>query len=404
MPVRSRLWVMSLLFVLAPALVLACSVPVFRYALDHWPPDAYRLYVYLEDAPTAEDQKLLDWLAEQQQAGANLHVQMFNLTETLEPADQARWERLNKSQSDSPRVIVELPARSSPLAAGALAPVGSGEWNADELQQLLNSPAREELAKRLLDGEVVWVFLDSGKTAIDDALFEVLNQQIQENQATLKLPELNEDDKAELGTAPEELKIRFTSLRIARDDPAEKWFIDMLLSVESDLRDEDVIEQPMVFPVFGRGRALYALVGQGIAVETIRQAAVFLTGACQCTVKAENPGVDLLMPVRWGDFIQITPDEVDVPLIGLGGGSPSMADSPTVAANLNSTDVPEPATTTAASPEKSTSNRTDTSSTVSRLSIQRESGGSTVLWLPMLVLIVVAPLVGFMGLSILRRQ
>ena len=36
-----RLWLV--IFVLGGGLALACTVPVFRYALDHWPPDAYRL-------------------------------------------------------------------------------------------------------------------------------------------------------------------------------------------------------------------------------------------------------------------------------------------------------------------------------------------------------------------------
>jgi cobalamin biosynthesis Mg chelatase CobN len=84
----------------------------------------------------------------------------------------------------------------------------------------------------------------------------------------------------------------------------------------------------MVFPVFGRARALYALVGQGINADMIKEAAVFLTEGCQCTVKAENPGVDLLVPVRWDDVIEVSePEEVDLPLVGLGGGTPLAADT-----------------------------------------------------------------------------
>ena len=36
-----RLWLV--IIGLGGGLALACTVPVFRYALDHWPPDAYRL-------------------------------------------------------------------------------------------------------------------------------------------------------------------------------------------------------------------------------------------------------------------------------------------------------------------------------------------------------------------------
>jgi hypothetical protein len=60
----------------------------------------------------------------------------------------------------------------------------------------------------------------------------------------------------------------------------------------------------------------------------ITEAAVFLTEGCQCTVKAENPGVDLLVPVRWDDVIEVSePEEVDLPLVGLGGGTPLAADT-----------------------------------------------------------------------------
>ena len=47
------------LVVVAP-IVLACSVPVFRYALERWPPDAYEVLI-LHDGPLAErDQELLE--------------------------------------------------------------------------------------------------------------------------------------------------------------------------------------------------------------------------------------------------------------------------------------------------------------------------------------------------------
>ncbi len=41
---------------------LACSVPVFRYALERWPPDTYR-YVVFHDGPlTPDQQKWVDQL------------------------------------------------------------------------------------------------------------------------------------------------------------------------------------------------------------------------------------------------------------------------------------------------------------------------------------------------------
>jgi hypothetical protein len=56
----------------------------------------------------------------------------------------------------------------------------------------------------------------------------------------------------------------------------------------------------MAFAVFGRGRALFPLIGAGITAENIRdEHARFLIGPCTCKVKEQNPGVDLLFAADW---------------------------------------------------------------------------------------------------------
>ena len=77
----------------------------------------------------------------------------------------------------------------------------------------------------------------------------------------------------------------------------------------------------MAFPIFGRGRALYALVGKGINNDTIDAAGTDLTGPCTCTIKEQNPGIDMLMPVAWDELVERLP-EADTPLpplVGLTG-------------------------------------------------------------------------------------
>jgi hypothetical protein len=78
----------------------------------------------------------------------------------------------------------------------------------------------------------------------------------------------------------------------------------MLLSTEPDLA---AVREPIVFPIFGRGRALYALVGKGIRAETIEQAATFLIGKCSCQVKEQNPGTDLLLTADWKALAKASP-------------------------------------------------------------------------------------------------
>ena len=55
----------------------------------------------------------------------------------------------------------------------------------------------------------------------------------------------------------------------------------------------------MLFVVYGRGRALPPYIGKGIAYQNLVEVTNFVTSACSCTVKDQNPGVDLLMAFDW---------------------------------------------------------------------------------------------------------
>ena len=86
----------------------------------------------------------------------------------------------------------------------------------------------------------------------------------------------------------------------------------MLLSSESDLADR---QAPMVFPIFGRGRILYALIGSGITPANIREACIFLIGPCACEIKDDNPGIDLLITADWQANIQTLISETALPSV-----------------------------------------------------------------------------------------
>ncbi|MCH7687685.1 MAG: hypothetical protein IH899_13545 [Planctomycetes bacterium] len=201
---------------------------------------------------------------------------------------------------------------------------------------LIDSPVRREIARRILKGNTaVWVFLESGNTKLDDAKYEILTSRLKHEQSTLKLPEIDPEDIAQgLLLADEaDLKVLFSSLRLSPSDPREKMFVDMLLGSEGggelSLRADDVRGKPMAFPVFGRGRVLYGLVGDGINEDTIADACRLLIGPCTCQVKDDNPGIDLVMAVDWDSLVESTVDiDKDLPpLAGLGGFAASPTDS-----------------------------------------------------------------------------
>ena len=379
------------LVLILSATAFACSVPVFRYAIEHWRPDAYRIFVYHDQDLTDDDRTLLAKIESESKAGANVQAQVFDLRTSLEPIDKARWDL--RADKTLPQMIVQLPAG----IGGGEAPVGVANWNATEVNNLITSPKRSEIGKRLVAGEVVWVFLESDDKDESDKLFQLLNDQLSIQQETLELPEIDAADLSELSADPESLEIKFSTVKVSRSDVAEKWFVEMLLSIEPDLRDAELVDQAMVFPVFGRGRALYALVGEGINPDMIRDAATFLTGACQCTVKAENPGVDLLIPMPWDNVIKVTePVEVALPLVGLGGGLP-MSDNngePTSADAQPIAAIAEPAAAETPAIERSSS--------TALASIDQDSSGMG-LWLPIIFLIAIGSAVGLAGALVFRR-
>ena len=104
------------------------------------------------------------------------------------------------------------------------------------------------------------------------------------------------------------MKLDFSVITVAVDDPDEAVFREILLNSEDDLKDYD---EPIAFPVFGRGRALPALVGKGINNDMIDDASTFLSGPCSCQVKRQNPGFDLLTSVNWDQLLEEQINDLD---------------------------------------------------------------------------------------------
>ena len=70
----------------------------------------------------------------------------------------------------------------------------------------------------------------------------------------------------------------------------------MILHFYSGLEE---IDEPVVFPVFGRGRVLGTLAGDEIEAQNIQDVIAFLLNPCSCQIKIANPGFDLLMRADW---------------------------------------------------------------------------------------------------------
>lgn len=278
--------VASLMLLVAWAVpAVACPIPVFQYALEHWTTDAYMVVVHHHGPLTEQQQSVVKMLQEYEQGERSTTA---NITVLLR--DHAELDT-GISPDRLPRVEIRYPA-----ASGIRSAVWVGKLDRAELLGVLDSPARQEVAKHLLARKAaVWVVLESGDAAADAKAVQMLERELPRLQKTLEVPDVAEEVGLELGDI--QTDISFATVRVRRDDPKEQAFVRMLLGVEPDLKDFQ--GKPLVFPVYGRGRVMYAMVGEGINPRTINAAGEFLVGPCSCQIKSDNPGVDLLIPVDW---------------------------------------------------------------------------------------------------------
>jgi len=301
---------------------------VFQYALDRWAPDCYQVLVFHDGPLASRDRSVVDWLkALSTKEAANHDVRTIDLTKPLDESLQGLWE--SQHTPKAPWMVVRYPHRPPEHI------VWSGPLNAANARRLVDSPARREIAKRILaDHSAVWVLLESGDTKQDTRAASLLEDQLKKNQKTLTAALQMQDDPAPSAygqTGDWDGHIVFSWLRVSRTDPAEAMLVDMLLASEPDLRE---LAGPQAFPVFGRGRVLYALVNKGINKDNIAEGCAFLVAGCSCMVKAENPGTDLLMSVNWEDALEGRPvAKLELPpLTGvpepLASSSPAPGDPP----------------------------------------------------------------------------
>jgi hypothetical protein len=292
---------------------LACNVPVFRYAMERWPADSYRILVYHRNGLRGVSFELLQKGVAERDGAANYDLKTIDVTkaEGISLAER-------RNIPSYPWVEIYYPVQSQ-----IRTPVWSGPLTSDRAGKILNSPGRSRLAERLLSGEVaVWVLIKSGDGQKDRRALGSLEASLARASATLRIPEAGVDangnaiEVTDFQTYP----VRFSLMEVARDDPEEDLLVRALLESEPDLGRYD---EPVAFPVFGRGRALYALVGGGIQEKNIREACESMLAWCSCEIKALNPGTDLLISADWsrpygGRMVK----DLVPPLTGLSGFLP----------------------------------------------------------------------------------
>ena len=322
----------SLLVTLAAA-AFACQVPVFRFALERWEADDYRIVVFEKGPRTADTEALIDRLQrasrqnEDSRGTSNILIEVADV-DNLTEAQQ--WSLLGWEELEIfPAMQVYYPE-----STGVETALWQGGLSNATVSALLASPVRTKLVERLTTGDsAVWIVVKSGDVVADSAAREKLQASLDSAEASLQIPEgvirpeeleeaINsrdvpvEMDDVLRSRIP--LKIAFSVLELDPEDPAEAIFSRMLLHADTG---SSPVREPLAIPVFGRGRMMPGVPASRFSENTIAAAAGYLCGACSCQVKEQNPGRDLLVGTDWSKHLQdgliVTERELP-PLTGAG--------------------------------------------------------------------------------------
>lgn len=293
---------------------LSCPIPVFRYALEYWEADEYRLEIFHDGPLSAQQQELVRHLLSPPPGDgmkANLDLRIVNLEGNV---DEVTLSYLKKLAPPSlPWMVLRYPRVS-----GIDKVIWSGSLTRANVEGMLNSPVRESIAGSIIGGATaVWVLLESGDRRKDRESYEMLERTLRRLEQTLVLPDLDLWWGNVQGSEDKIPEINFDIVRVSRDDQREEFFVAMLLNSEADL--EKYESEAMVFPFYGRGIALWTIIGKGINEWNIREAAEFITGPCSCQAKLLNPGVDMLFAMDWDRYVEHLSDiSIANPLSGMG--------------------------------------------------------------------------------------
>lgn len=286
-------------------LATACTTPVYRYAMYNWASSPFVVCYLYRGKPDAEDEALNRTIAEAgnaKPATANIVLESIDLEtwkpERLPPAVRKTLEA--RAEGALPAYVVltpwgaELPVEQFDKAAAAA---------------LIDSPVRARLGEMLDQGNAAAFLLLPGADAAENQRVESVIRETIAKAASGQIAVASMDDPTAPGMPGQPVdpssddqtaaagRLELGMVKLDRSDPAEQWFLRTLMHVEPDLHEYQ--DEPMVFAVYGRGRAMEPYIGKGITAENLSDLVAFLAGACSCMVKEQNPGVDLLFRWDW---------------------------------------------------------------------------------------------------------
>lgn len=237
----------------------------------------------LKDTDAKRLTQLEDW-AVHNGGNVNLEVVRCDLDERV-PADLLD---LWKSLKDAPLPTVVV---RTPLKATGQHIFWQGRLSDPFLEDLATSPARREVAQRLLRGDaVVWLLLRGSDKELAARTRASLDAALAKLAEEIELPPGVGRPGSEL-LAKIPLQMKFSVVEVSAESAEEQTLIKLL---HGGLAKAPVASDSYIAPVFGRGRVLNVLSASKLESETVGDWTRYLCSACSCQVKQQNPGFDLL--------------------------------------------------------------------------------------------------------------
>lgn len=234
------------IILLAGIISLACTTRVSEWVLLNSLQNPYTL-IYFHNSPITESLKKQNLAVNERIKTANIQFQTVNRKEITGPYYGLYYKNRLFSRYET----------------------------ADELTGLTRSPVREKIAAELMAGKLcVMLYLKTDNDEKDEKGLNTLRRAI----------------------ASSPFGKIITVVELSRNSRDEHHFASMLLNVEDDLKD---IQEPMLFGIFGRFKALEPLLGKGITEENINLMIAYFTAECSCLIKDDLPGTDILFPDKW---------------------------------------------------------------------------------------------------------
>ncbi len=311
----------------------ACDTPVFRYALEKWAPENYRMLVFSEEERNEETDAVLSVLDKN---SVNIAIKEINLTELKNGFDAEQYKfkgvkkeyRKSKEQIKCERTLkterykfdrnleeYNKFAKNKKLPYAVLSYpknarvskniLWQGAPRNDVITSINQSPARTEIAKRILSGDsAVWVVVTCEDKKKNDALCSNLESYLKKAEGTVTLAIPEDAKKLKLETP---LKLQFSILKISSTSTKESFLINNLLKLSEKqngkpLTSEEwklLLEQPVIIPIIGRGRAIQLFKANEITEKAVVDLCQYICGECSCEIKAQNPGMDMLFAIDW---------------------------------------------------------------------------------------------------------